>query len=247
MIYAGVFAHPDDEMTCLGTLLRLYDRGHRVSFITITPGDKGLPFDEPGQHRSATEIRAAEMRRVAARFNADYYCLSGEDGFTHDSDQLRAELINTLRRAAPDVVFTHWTSDYNPDHVATAKLVTDACLFTTLGPFAPGEPPLASVPRIIHVDPGVGYGFEATHFVELDEDLAAAKSRIIRLHESQMGVMRHLAGEDYADQRARMDRLTGARLLCYAAEAFRPSLAERRIPWPTDLPGQLDCPPRNQV
>lgn len=239
MIYACVFAHPDDEMTCLGTLLRLHEAGHQLVFITVTPGDKGLPFDDASAQRSATDIRAAEMQQVAARLDADYYCLSGEDGFTYDHAELRAEMINTLRRTGADVIFTHWTSDYNADHVVTAKLVTDACLFTTLGSFAPGEPPLENVPRIFHVDPGAGYDFEATHFVELSEDLTRHKSEIIRLHDSQMGVMRHLAGEDYADQRARADRLTGARMLSYAAEAFRPSLAERRIPWPTDLPGPL--------
>jgi hypothetical protein len=52
-----------------------------------------------------------------------------------------------------------------------------------------------------------------------------------------MGVLRKLRGRDYADEMIDEDRLQGARLTVGYAEAFRPCLAERRIPWPSDLPG----------
>ena len=54
-----------------------------------------------------------------------------------------------------------------------------------------------------------------------------------------MAVMRQLKGHDYADEMADDDRRQGARLMTRYAESFRPCLAERRIPWPTDLPGPL--------
>jgi len=239
MKYVTAFAHPDDEMRCLGTLLRLHDAGHRIGFVTVSPGDKGLPFSPGTGNPETVDVRELEMRAVAARFDADYHCLGAEDGFVYDDGALRRQMIITLRRFAPDIVFTHWTTDYNPDHVQTAQLVSDACLLAPLASFVPEEPAIAAAPRILHVDPGSGYGFEATHLVELSQELAATKAEIMRLHRSQMEVMRTLSGSDYADQLTRADRVTGDRMLRHAAEGFRPCLAERRIPWPTDLPGPL--------
>ncbi|MFD0480204.1 hypothetical protein ACFQ0B_77790 [Nonomuraea thailandensis] len=54
-----------------------------------------------------------------------------------------------------------------------------------------------------------------------------------------MDVMRRMRGHDYADELAAEDRRQGARLMVDYAEAFRACLAERRIPWPSDLPGDL--------
>ena len=75
-----VFAHQDDEMRCLGTLLRLHASGHRISFVCVTNGDKGLPFGGPDAEPAAA-VRDREMRAVAQRFDAQYVCLGREDGF----------------------------------------------------------------------------------------------------------------------------------------------------------------------
>jgi LmbE family N-acetylglucosaminyl deacetylase len=236
MRYVCVFAHPDDEMRCLGTLLRLQAAGHSFGFITVSAGDNGLPFET--ESVDATAVRDAEMRAVVAEFDAPYHCLGAEDGFVYDDGRLRRRMITVLRQLEADVIFTHWTSDYNPDHVETARLAVDAALLAPLGSFVPEQPAIAAAPRILHVDPGHGFGFEATHLVALTPELAARKAELMRLHRSQMAVMQQLSGADYADQLARADRVAGDRMLCYAAEGFRPCLAERRIPWPSDLPGQ---------
>lgn len=240
MKYVCVFAHPDDEMRCLGTLLRLRDAGHEFAFVTITTGDKGLPYHPPEEQQRAAAIRTVEMQEVAAYFDAEYLSLAREDGFVIEDAELRADLIRTLRKVGAEVVFTHWTTDYNPDHVVTAKLVTDSALLAPLSSFAPSPGVLAHAPRIWYVDPGPGHGFEATHFVAFGPEHADRKAELIRRHRSQMDVMRELSGgEDYADQMAEQDRFTGRRLLVANAESFRPCLTERRIPWPSDLPGQL--------
>ncbi|GAA0580417.1 PIG-L family deacetylase [Kribbella sandramycini] len=240
MKYVCVFAHPDDEMRCLGTLLRLHAAGHELAFVTITTGDKGLPFHPPEDQARAAEIRTAEMQEVAAHFDAEYISLGREDGFVIEDADLRADLIRTLRHLNAEVLFTHWTTDYNPDHTLTAKLTTDAALLAPLSSFAPTPNPLPHTPRIWHVDPGPGHAFEPTHFVAFTPTQATRKAALIRLHRSQMDVMRTLSGgEDYADHQADHDRTTGRRLQVPHAESFRPSLTDRRIPWPSDLPPQL--------
>jgi LmbE family N-acetylglucosaminyl deacetylase len=240
-----VFAHQDDEMRCLGTLQRLAEAGHSISFVCVTNGNKGLAFEQAGSSgqrdnsERAAQVREAEMRTVAGHFGGSYESLGYDDGVLFDGPELRNELIAVLRRLDAELVFTHWTSEYNDDHVVTAKAVTDAALFTNLPSFVPQTPPLASVPRIFYVNPGDGYGFEATHFVALSDLHVQRKAELIRRHASQMDVMRQLRGHDYADEMADEDRRQGARLMVAAAESFRPCLAERRIAWPSDLPGEL--------
>jgi LmbE family N-acetylglucosaminyl deacetylase len=232
-----VFAHQDDEMRCLGTLLRLAEADAMISFVCVTNGDRGLAFDEGDSRERAARVRDGEMRSVAEHFDARYECLGYGDGTLYESAELRGKLIDVLRRLGAELVFTHWTTEYNPDHVVTAKAVTDAALFTNLGSFEPGTPPLAQVPRIYYVNPGDGYGFEATHFVALSDEHVQRKVELIRRHHSQMDVMRQLRGHDYADEMVDEDRRQGSRLMVGHAESFRPCLGERRIPWPSDLPG----------
>jgi LmbE family N-acetylglucosaminyl deacetylase len=239
MTVVCVLAHPDDEMRCLGTLLRLRERGRRFAFVTVSGGDKGLPFGEATPEETVA-LRAGEMQQVAAAFDAEHVSLGREDGFVEDDTALRRELVGTLRRLGAETIFTHWTTDYNADHEVTARATVAAALLVNLPSFEPQVPALAHPPRIWHVNPGDGYGFEGTHFVEHHAAHAAEKAALVRLHDSQMAVMRELRGDDYADEMAALDRQVGARLLAGPTEAFRPCLSERRIPWPDDLPGRLD-------
>jgi N-acetylglucosamine malate deacetylase 1 len=234
-----VFAHQDDEMRCLGTLQRLAEVGATISFVCVTTGNKGLAFDEDPSGERAAQVRETEMRSVAEYFGATYLCLGHDDGALFDGPELRREIIVALRQLGAQLIFTHWTSEYNDDHVVTGKAVTDAALFTNLPSFVPESAALSQVPRIFYVNPGEGYGFEATHFVALPDGHAQRKAELIRKHDSQMRVMRQLKGHDYADEMADEDRRQGARLMVDHAESFRPCLAERRIPWPADLPGPL--------
>jgi LmbE family N-acetylglucosaminyl deacetylase len=235
-----VFAHQDDEMRCLGTLQRMRDEGHAIGFICVTNGDKGLPLLAETDHEQARQVREREMIAVGQELEADYLCLEREDGFLYDEPALRRDLIAALRSLGAELIFTHWIRDYNDDHVVTAKAVTDAALFTSLRSFEPSSAPLAETPRIFYTHPGDGYGFEATHFVALSQADMDRKVARIRLHHSQMDVLRSLRGRDYADEILDENRLQGARLSVPYAEAFRPCLAERRIPWPADLPGPLE-------
>jgi LmbE family N-acetylglucosaminyl deacetylase len=233
-----VLAHQDDELQCLGTLLRMRERGDSIAIVCTSSGNKGLPFSGAGIEEAAA-VRDTEIRAVAAELDAEYRCLGREDGMVDEDADLRRELIGVLRELRAELVFTHWTTDYNSDHAVTGNAVVNAALWTNLESFEPQVPALPRVPGIFHVNPGPGYGFEPTHFVELDERLAAEKARIGRLHASQMAVMSQLGGRDYVDQTDDKDRMQGERLLVQRAESFRPCLSERRIPWQSVLPGPI--------
>lgn len=236
MRIACVIAHQDDEMGCLGTLLKYRAAGHQIAFCCVTNGDKGMSWDPDVPLTEAAAVRDREMRAVAAELDAEYRCLGVPDEFLVEDETVRLAAIDTLRELAPEVILTHWTSDYNTDHEVTARVVMQAALLTQIASIRTAHPPLAAVPVIFHLNPGDGHGFEATHFVPLTEELAAEKARLIRLHRSQMDVMRDLRGVDYADLMLARDRAQGERAMVAYAETFRPCLSERRIPVAGVLP-----------
>ncbi len=231
-----VGAHQDDEMFCLGSLLKYRERGDRLSLICVTNGDKGMsdlpdvPWDE------AARTRDSEMRAVAERLGASYTCLGEPDEALYDTWEVRVKLIDALRQAQPDLVFTHYAADYNLDHTTTSQLVFQCTMLSPVASIPTEHAPLAKCPPIYYVDPGPGYGFEGTHFVEIPKTLADEMQALIHLHASQNEVVRRAAGTDYAEIIRQRLIETGARVGVEFAEAFRPCLASRRIPLAGMLP-----------
>jgi N-acetylglucosamine malate deacetylase 1 len=237
MNVACILAHQDDEMSSLGTLQRLRDeRGASLHIIAVTNGDKGQSWDAEVALDEVAALREREMTAVARELGASYRCLGARDGFLQDDAKMRLALIEALRATRAELVFTHWLEDYNADHVATARMTCHAALLAEIASVRTDSPALDHAPAIFHMDPGRGYGVEMTHFVALTEQHEAEKARLMRLHASQMAVMRKLRGRDYADLVLEADRATGARLVLPYAESFRPSLMERRIPLASMLP-----------
>jgi LmbE family N-acetylglucosaminyl deacetylase len=231
-----VGAHPDDEMSCLGTLILYRRRDDRISLVCATNGDKGISDDPTFPLEECARVRDGEMRQVARELGADYFCLGEPDEALFDTWENRRKMIEAIRRAQPDVVFTHYTEDYNLDHTVTSALVFQATLLSQIASVTTESPALARVPAIFYVDPGPGFGFEATHFVEIDEAAAQAARRLMGLHKSQMEVSRRLLGKDYRDSIDERRRATGERVGVPLAEAFRPCLASRRTPLARLLP-----------
>ncbi len=231
-------AHQDDEMGCLGTLLRYRQSGAKVSLLCVTDGSKGMSYRTDVGRSEAAAIRQAEMGSVAKELSAHYICLGREDGFLVEGAELRRELIEALRVLEADVVFTHWESDYNDDHVTTSKAVTDAALFVSIPSFLSEHSALSRPPAMFYLDPGPGYGFEGTHFVELDEAVLEEKVRLIRLHVSQNEVSRALRDDnrDFADLARLEAERQGSRAMVRYAEVFRPCLRDRRVPLSRMLP-----------
>ena len=232
-----VGAHQDDEGRCLGTLLK-YQRqgGHSITLICTTNGDKGFSFDEHTPHEVAAATRDREMRAVAAALGARYICLGAPDEYLYDTPDMRLRLIDALRACQADLIFTDWVDEYNLDHSTTSRLVYQASLLTIIASIKTEHPALTVTPKIFYCPPwGEGYGFEATHFVALDQTIMDEVVRIINLHQSQVAVMRQV-GEDMAEALVQRARQYGARVGVPYAEAFRPCLASRRTPLAAMLP-----------
>jgi LmbE family N-acetylglucosaminyl deacetylase len=239
IVYVG--AHQDDEAQALGTLIKYCRQGgrqggYKITFICTTNGDKGFSFDTETPYEVVAATRDREMRAVAAALDADYICLGAPDEFLYDTQEMRLKLIDALRACQADLVFTTWVNDYNLDHTITSRLVFQATMNAVIASMKTEHPPLKETPKIFYCDPGPGFGFEGTHFVELSEDIIDEKVRLINLHESQMAIMAQFAGIDYAESYREHARQTGARVGVPYAEVFRPCLASRRTPLANMLP-----------
>jgi len=235
IVYVG--AHQDDEGQALGTLIKYHQQGgHRITFICTTNGDKGFSFDTETPYEVAAATRDREMRAVAAALDADYICLGAPDEFLYDTKETRLKMIDALRACKADLIFTDWINDYNLDHTITGRLVFQAAMNTIVASMRTEHPALKQTPRIFYCDPGPSFGFEGTHFVELSEDIADEKVRLINLHESQMAVIKQFRGIDYAESYRQQARQIGARVGVPYAEVFRPCLASRRTPLANMLP-----------
>ena len=81
MNVVSIMAHQDDEMRCLGTMLKCLARGDRLFFITVTDGSKGM-VQAPGMSSAeAVAMRTQEMQSLVDAVGGQYLCLGEPDEF----------------------------------------------------------------------------------------------------------------------------------------------------------------------
>jgi LmbE family N-acetylglucosaminyl deacetylase len=142
-------AHPDDAEYHAGGLAASYRQfGHTVKMVSLTSGDAG-------HHQMRGPELAARRRREAAAagavIGAEYVTWEHHDGLLQPTLELRFEVIRELRRFRPDLVLTHRTDDYHPDHRAVGNLVRDASYMVTVPTIVPEEPILRSDPVVAYL------------------------------------------------------------------------------------------------
>lgn len=224
MNVVSIMAHQDDEMRCLGTLLKCRARGDQLFFITLTDGSKGF-VQNPGIPRAeAARIRDAEMRTVAGAVGAAYDNLGELDEFLYDTPEVRLRLLEAIRRTRADLIFTHYDQDYNLDHTITHSLVRQCAMHACL-PLLPTEsPPLAQHPAIFLVEPHGPFVFPATHYVDISAYHAEKVALLLR-HASQEEAMQMGTGSGLEAMARRLDAYRGEQVGCAYAECFLPMRA----------------------
>jgi LmbE family N-acetylglucosaminyl deacetylase len=101
----AVYGHPDDpEISAGGTLARWAKGGAVVWLLICTRGEKGSqdPAQDPevlARLRVEETDKAAQMLGVAAHFHLGY-----GDGELEDNRELRARIVEFVRRLQPEVV-----------------------------------------------------------------------------------------------------------------------------------------------
>lgn len=223
-----IHAHPDDaEILAGGTLALLSDLGHKITIISMTPGDCGsaeVPSDE------IAAIRRKEAAAAAYLIGAEYRCGEFRDLAIFNCDEARRRVTELLRWAMPDLVITASPVDYHCDHEATSILVRDGCF----GASAPNydtradtpSPALNAIPHLYYLDSisGVnrfGIAMEPDFVVDV-QSAFEMKRRMLSMHASQREWLRRQHGiDDYIQTMENWTRERGRVVGIDLGEGFR--------------------------
>jgi N-acetylglucosamine malate deacetylase 1 len=139
-------AHPDDAEFHAGGLAATYAaRGHGVKIVSVTNG-------EVGHHELSgpplTARRRAEAEAAARLIGAASEVWDYPDGRLEPSLRLREQVIREVRSFRPDLLLTHRTNDYHPDHRAVGQAVQDASYLVTVPKLVPDVPIVARDPVV---------------------------------------------------------------------------------------------------
>lgn len=137
-------AHPDDcDLEAGGVAIEYVKMGHRVKFVSMTNGDAGHQSMGGG---ALAKRRMAEAKEAGRRFGVEYTVVDNHDGELMPTLENRLRVIREIRLWEADIVITHPSDDYHPDHRYTSLLVQDASFMVIVPNVAPDTPPLSKNP-----------------------------------------------------------------------------------------------------
>jgi N-acetylglucosamine malate deacetylase 1 len=123
-------AHPDDAEFHAGGLATSYrDLGGVVKMVSLTDGSAGH-FQRPSAELGP--MRRAEAAAAGRVVGATYETWDIPDGQLMPTLEVRQRVIREIRTFRPDLVLTHRTCDYHPDHRAVGQVVQDASYLVTV-------------------------------------------------------------------------------------------------------------------
>jgi len=144
----AIGAHPDDcDIKAGGSAAKWSALGHTVKFVSLSDGSAG--------HQTLTGQLLAQRRRAEAQaaaevINASYEVWEYPDGELQPTLEARRRIIQLIRSFQPDLVLTHRTIDYHPDHCCTGLLVQEAAYMVTVPTICPDAAHLQRSPVIMY-------------------------------------------------------------------------------------------------
>lgn len=147
LTFLMIGAHPDDmDLRSSGLAMRLKEKGHTAVFLSVTNGNAGHMTME----KEALRLRRQqEMADAAAVFGVRYDTLDIDDGYLTPDIPTREKLMRYIRSVRPDVIITHRSCDYHPDHRACGQLVCDCSYLVGVPLFCPDAPAMRNAPVIL--------------------------------------------------------------------------------------------------
>lgn len=177
--------HPDDaDIKAGGTAILWAKMGHEVKFVAVTNGDAGHQSEGGG---ALAMRRMEEARESAKRMGiAAYVVLDNHDGELVPSLDVRKQVIREIRKWDADLVISHRTNDYHPDHRYTGVLVQDAAFMVAVPNICPDTPPLEKNPVFMYLQDNFRkpYPFQPDIVVAID-NVFEQKIHALDAHVSQ--------------------------------------------------------------
>jgi len=215
----AIGAHPDDiEILCAGTLAFYAQQGHRVTMAVFTDGSMGDLKISPAE---LAQIRREEQQASADIIGARLLWPGVTDEHVFPNEAQRRVMIDLLREADPDVIFTHSPNDYHPDHRYVAQLVFDSYFQKGL-PHIPDQSRSAcrfGRTQVYYMDTIAGLGFVPAEYVDITA-VMETKLRMLRCHKSQFAAISELAHSNLEQVMEIQSRFRGLAAGCAFAEGF---------------------------
>jgi len=222
-----VAAHPDDtELLCAGTLARYVKEGHTVTIAIFTDGSIGDAIVKPDV---LSMTRQKEAQAAADILGANLIWVGVTDELVFPDKEQRHMMIDVLRKADPDVIFTHSPNDYHPDHRYVSQLVFDSYFQKGL-PHMPGQSQPAcrfASAQVYYMDNISGVNFLPTEYVDIS-DFFEVKKAMLACHKSQFVAMEDLASIDMNRMIELQAGFRGMAAGCRYAEGFTRLEASQR-------------------
>lgn len=130
-----MFAHPDDEIGCAGTLGNHVRNGDQVLLVWTTHGENASHFNGVSPSQVA-RVREGHGKRVGRVIGCETRFLDFPDTAVPWDREGALKIAAVYAEFRPDVVITWDDYSQHPDHRATAKLAYDAIT-------------LARIPRVV--------------------------------------------------------------------------------------------------
>lgn len=128
-----ITAHPDDHVCCAGTIMHLKEKGYSIHEIVASAGEMGGWWDEEGNLKQEydpndlVDVRKKELQSACDLIGIDKNsCLGLPDGDVKKTPESLEKLMEIIRQDKPEIIITHHTDDYHPDHRNLSHLVQEA-------------------------------------------------------------------------------------------------------------------------
>lgn len=215
----AVGAHPDDvELFCAGTLLKYKQQGHSIYIGLTTSGNQGSNVIE--SREEIARIRENEQLEAAQYYDAKVRFMRYDDELLFDTPETRRAVINTIRWANPDVIFTHYPDDPSTDHGMTGKIVSEVILSLPGKNIQADEPSTKKKPTLFFWDTTAGVDFLPEVYVDIS-DVMDLKCEALSKHESHKEWMSHYQTGEFFEHCRILGSFRGLQVDCTYAEGFR--------------------------
>ena len=213
----AVGAHPDDiEYNVGGTLLKYKKQGHKIFIALTTSGNTGSNVMR--DTKLIGETREREMLAAAETYGAEVRFLRNDDERLLDTNETRTQVLDALRWANPDVIFTHSPTDESPDHWMTSHLVRAMILSLPGINQQASEKPCDKHVTLFHWEQGFGVNSLPEIYIDISDEFDA-KYEAIQHHESQKAYMDVFGAKLGEDMRI-FNAFRGLQYGCKYAECF---------------------------
>ncbi len=127
----AIFAHPDDELTVVGTLANHSARGDRTMLVWLTYGESATTIK--GSREEKAKIRENHTKKVGTLLGAETRILGFRDSQVDRSVESAYKIADLIREVKPTIIIT-WgiflqPGAGHPDHRNTSHLVIDAVTY----------------------------------------------------------------------------------------------------------------------